>query len=207
MDSVNRSLVSWSRMVIIPLYSALFRLQFLAIQCWNLHSSASSGEGHQDSQGWSTCPVSRGWRKLGLFSLGKRQLAGVGWGELAAAPTVQKEGIKKMEPRSFMYERHQTWNKRLRLNIRRNFFPMRTVGHWNRLLREVAQPLSWEGFKPQLDKTLRNLIRSHSWPCFEQVVALEICWGPFQPECFCGPMICWVLTEYLRTSEMHFAAS
>lgn len=81
MGSMNRSIASSSRIVIIPLYSALFRLQFLDLRCWNLHSSASSGEGHQDAQGWSTCPVSRGLRELGLFNLGKRQLARVGWGD------------------------------------------------------------------------------------------------------------------------------
>ena len=77
--SINRSVASRSGIVIIPLYSALFRLQFLDLQCWNLHSSASSGEGHQHAQGWNICPVGSGLRELGLFSLEKRQLAGVGW--------------------------------------------------------------------------------------------------------------------------------
>jgi len=47
---------------------------------------------------------------------------------------------------------------RFRLDIRKTFFMMRMVKHWNRLLREVVDAPSLETFKVMLDGTLSNLI-------------------------------------------------
>ncbi|KFO77042.1 hypothetical protein N303_10736, partial [Cuculus canorus] len=47
---------------------------------------------------------------------------------------------------------------RFRLDIRRNFFTMRVVRHWNRLPREVVDVPSLEGFKARLDGALGSLI-------------------------------------------------
>ncbi|KFP18973.1 hypothetical protein Z169_11237, partial [Egretta garzetta] len=47
---------------------------------------------------------------------------------------------------------------RFRLDIRKKFFTMRVVKHWNRLPREMVEAPSLEAFKPRLDGALSNLI-------------------------------------------------
>ncbi|KFV94113.1 hypothetical protein N327_08820, partial [Fulmarus glacialis] len=47
---------------------------------------------------------------------------------------------------------------RFRLNIRKKFFAMRVVRHWNRLPREVVDAPSLEMFKARLDEALSNLV-------------------------------------------------
>ncbi|KFP21027.1 hypothetical protein Z169_13082, partial [Egretta garzetta] len=47
---------------------------------------------------------------------------------------------------------------RFRLDIRKKFFTMRVVKHWNRLPREVVEAPSLETFEARLDGALSNLI-------------------------------------------------
>ncbi|KFP09387.1 hypothetical protein Z169_05518, partial [Egretta garzetta] len=47
---------------------------------------------------------------------------------------------------------------RFRLDIRKKFFTMRVVKHWNRLPREVVEAPSLETFLSRLDGALSNLI-------------------------------------------------
>ncbi|KFQ71391.1 hypothetical protein N335_02245, partial [Phaethon lepturus] len=47
---------------------------------------------------------------------------------------------------------------KFRLHIRKKFFTMRVVRHWNRLSKEVVAVLSLEVFKVRLDGALSNLV-------------------------------------------------
>jgi len=47
---------------------------------------------------------------------------------------------------------------RFRLDIKKKFFTMRVVSHWNMLPREVVDAPSLEVFKARLDGALSNLI-------------------------------------------------
>ncbi|KFV09272.1 hypothetical protein N339_04148, partial [Pterocles gutturalis] len=47
---------------------------------------------------------------------------------------------------------------RFRLHIRKKFFTVRVVRHWNRLPREAVDAPSLEVFKARLDEALSNLV-------------------------------------------------
>ncbi|KFQ94217.1 hypothetical protein Y956_04552, partial [Nipponia nippon] len=47
---------------------------------------------------------------------------------------------------------------RYRLDIRKEFFTMKVVRHWNRLPREAVDAPSLEMFKARLDGALSNLV-------------------------------------------------
>jgi len=53
---------------------------------------------------------------------------------------------------------------RFRLDIRKKFFTMRVVKHWNKLPREAVDAPSLEVFKARLDGALSNLL-SGRCPC------------------------------------------
>jgi len=56
------------------------------------------------------------------------------------------------------HNRHKLKHRKFCLNVRKNFFPLRVMEHWNRLPREVVDSPSPEILKTFLDKVLCSLL-------------------------------------------------
>jgi len=99
---------------------------------------------------------------LGLFSLERRRLRVA----LIAAFQYLKGAYRKdgenLFSRTCCYRTRNNGFKlregRFRQDIRKKFFTMQVVKHWNRLPREVVEVPSLETFKARLDGALSNLI-------------------------------------------------
>jgi len=53
---------------------------------------------------------------------------------------------------------HKLKHRKLHLNVRKNFFPLRVTEHWPRLPREIVESPSLEMFKTCLDEVLCSLL-------------------------------------------------
>ena len=92
-----------------------------------------------------------------FFSLKKRRLRG----DLIYAYKYLKGGCQedgaKPCPNRTRGNGHKLKHRKVCLNMRKNFFPLRLTEHWNRLPREVVESPSLEIFKTRLDKVLCSL--------------------------------------------------
>ena len=101
-------------------------------------------------------------RELGLFSLEKRRLQG----DLMAAFQYLKGAYRKAGEGLFTRacsdrtkgNGFELQEGRFRSDVRKKFFTVRVVRHWNRLPREVVDAPSLEVFKARLDTALSSLV-------------------------------------------------
>ncbi|KFQ33596.1 hypothetical protein N332_02428, partial [Mesitornis unicolor] len=167
---IKRSVASRSREVIPPLYSALVRphLEY-CVQLWSPQHKKDiellervKRKAAKMIKGLEHLSYEDRLRELMVFSLEKRRLQEDLVATFQYSKGVCKKCVEELFTRAYSNRMRGIGLKlekcRFRLDIRKKFFNMKVVDHWNRLPREVVEAPSLEIFKVRLDGTLGNLV-------------------------------------------------
>jgi len=167
---IRKSVVRRSREVLLPLYTALVRLHLeYRVQFWAPQFKKDEELLERVQQramrmmrGLKNLSCEERLRELDLFSLKKRRLRG----DLIYTYKYLKGGCQEDVAKLFpvvpsdrtMGTGHKVEHRKFSLKMRKNFFPLRVMEHWNRLPREVVESPSLEIFNTCLDAVLCNLV-------------------------------------------------
>jgi len=167
---IKRSVASREKEGILPFYSALVRPHLESrVQRWGPQHKKDidvlewvQRRAAKMIRGLEYLSYEDKLRELGLFVLEKKRLRG----DLIAAFQYLKGAYKKDGEGVFTRVCSDTTRGngcklkegRFRLYIRKKFFTLRVVRHWNRLPRETAAAPSLAVYKARMDGALRNLV-------------------------------------------------